>query len=59
MRNVALKITGLFITVFAVSQFGLADKASATAPEVNSQTKTQETTSHGCGCCCSSCGESS
>ncbi|NQZ14071.1 MAG: hypothetical protein HRT94_04495 [Alphaproteobacteria bacterium] len=55
MRGVILKITGLFVTFFAFSQLGHAEKANAKAPEASNLKQSLETTSHGCGCGCSSC----
>lgn len=51
------KIASLFMAVFAVSQFGYADKAHAATSGMSAQKNTPlETTTHGKGCGCSCCG---
>ena len=55
MKNIIFKVIGLFVTIFAVSQVGHAEKANATVLEAKTQKKFLETSSHGCGCGCGSC----
>ncbi len=56
MTNIPLKILGLFMTVFAVSQLGHLDNAQASSTEVGPQTDKHITTSvHGNGCGCGCC----
>lgn len=56
MKKMTLKALGLYMTVFAVSGFGHAEKAHATLPEMNAQKKSPfSTTVHGGGCGCGAC----
>ncbi len=55
MGKMILKIFGLFMVVFAVSQVGQPEKANATHSKADTGNKKLETTSHGCGCGCTSC----
>ena len=56
MKNVILKVFGLFMTIFAVSQFAHVEKAHATMPETHAKKNSTITTDkHGSGCACTCC----
>ncbi len=55
MSKIILKVFGVFMVVAAALQFGQPEKANATHSEVDTGNKKLETTTHGCGCGCTSC----
>ena len=57
MKKIVLKTAGIFVAVFVVSQVVFTEKANSTSLTISKIGQLLiETTNHGKGCGCSSCG---